>query len=255
MHNLNLSGNALTNKSMQRIMNYYRDRDERPLYNLDVRDNILNAHDARVIYETLPRLTHFNGINLVESKQKIDLNLSSQKLKLTEVSIVCCLTRESEIIKKLDLSKNYVDSDSLHVLADMISHTEDIEAINLALNPLSNNGADNSGSLALLKAMQNSKVVVQIDVLGGNLRPDIEENLLRSVMVNRSIKGNAVNSNKFKDYLDKRFLEVAPEKPVYHLDGWMPSLKVDPAFLYSRQNAARNRQVEVQNDHIMLPRR
>ena len=251
---LNLSGNALTKKSTHKLIDYFRDRDERPITNIDVRDNILNAHDIREVYEALPRLIHFNGINLVESKTKIELNLASKKLKLSEVSIVCCLSRESQIIKRLDLSKNYVDSDSLHVLSDLIDHTEDIEAINLALNPLTNNGDDNSGSLALLKSLQNTNMIMQIDILGGKIRPDIEEGIFRSVMVNRSIRGNTVPT-RFQDFLSKRLLEVAPEKPVYHLDGWMPSLKVDPSFLYSRQNAARNRQVEVRNDKIILPRR
>jgi hypothetical protein len=252
--NINFSGNALTKKSMHQIIEFFTDRDERPLDNIDVRDNILNAHDIREMYEALPRLKHFNGINLIESKGKIDLNLSGKKMKVTEVSIVCCLTRESQIIKTLDLSKNYVDSESLHVLADMIIHTEDIHAINLALNPLTNNGDDHTGSLALMKAMQSSTMICNLDLVGGKLRPDVEESIMRSVMINRSVKGNA-NPHRFKEFLDKRLLQVAPEKPQYHLDGWMPSLKVDPSFLYSRQNAARNRQVEVRNDKIILPRR
>ena len=251
---LNFSGNALTNKSTTAIIDYFVDREERPLEVLDVRDNILNAHDIQQVYEMLPRLKFLNGINLIESKGQIDLNLSGKKLKATEVSIVCCLSRESSIIKRLDLSTNFIDSDSLHVLADLIVHTEDIEGINLALNPLSNNGEDNTGSIALRNAMQRSTMIVDMKLIGGKLRPDIEESITRSVMVNRSIKGRR-DPTRFKSFLDKRLLEVAPEKPQYHLDGWMPSLKVDPAFLSSRQNAARNRKVEVRNDKIILPRR
>lgn len=251
---LNLSGNALTKASMALICEYFKGRDERPLDVLDVRDIILNANDIRHIYETLPRLKHFNGIDLLESKGKHELNLSGKKLKVTEVSIVCCMTRESSVIKRLDLSKNYVDSDSLHVLADMITHTEEISGINLALNPLSNSGEDHSGTLALAKAMQRSSMILHIDLTGGKVRPDIEESILRSAMINRSVEGNK-NPTRFRDHLDKKLEEAAPPKPQYHLDGWMPSLKVDPSFLYSKQNAARNRTVEVRNDKIILPRR
>mmetsp|Transcript_310 Transcript_310/g.711 ORF Transcript_310/g.711 Transcript_310/m.711 type:complete len:477 (+) Transcript_310:48-1478(+) len=251
---LNLSGNALTKKSTALICDYFMERDEKPLESLDVRDVILNAQDMRHIYETLPRLKYLNGIDLIQSKGQIDLDLSGKKLKTTEISIVCCLTRESPIIKRLNLSKNYVDSDSLHVLADMIAHTEEISGLNLSLNPLSNAGEDHSGSLALARAMQRSNMIVNIDVVGGKLRKDIEESILRSAMINRSVVG-AANPMKFREFLDKKLEEAAPPEPVYHLDGWMPSLQVDPAFLYSKQNAARNRTVEVRNDKIILPRR
>lgn len=254
LKSLNISGNALTKISMRLIYEHFGSREDRHLEDLDCRDNILSAIDIRDVYESLPRLRALNGINLWEARTKMELDLSGKKLKVAEVSVVCCLCRESSVIKKINLSMNHVDSDSLHVLANLLTSSEDVTALNLSLNPLTNNGEDTSGAKALAKALQLNSDLVDIDVLGGKIPAQIEENIYRSVMVNRSVKGSQ-NPKAFEDYLDKRYKDTAPPPPQYHLDGWMPSLQVDPAFLHSRQNAARNRTVEAHNDRIILPRR
>ena len=76
------------------------------------------------------------------------------------------------------------------MLAATLEPLRNIKNINLRLNPLTNDGEDNTGVLAIMRMLKKNKCILYMDITGCKVPTKIADDIERSLMVNRSVEAS-----------------------------------------------------------------
>lgn len=258
LKHLNLQYNVLTRLTTQLIVSAFI-RIEKKLLTLDIRENVMNEEDGKILIETFPSILSLNGIPVQDIKEDGSENYSivlpDTRMRISEVAIVCYLLERYKHIHGIDLSMNFIDSDCLLYISNHIEPLRHVFDIKLRLNPLTNNGDDLSGVKEYTAMVQRNKFICNTDFTGGNLPLNYEESIERSMMVNRCLRGTKTG-NLFQNYMNKLILEK--EKPIRipRYEQKKMSLIQDSRFLLSDNNVAKGKTMYVDEvtDEIILPK-
>lgn len=229
-------------------------------------------------------LTSLNGILLSPFKDHKENKLfqcNDLKANLIETGVICCVLQSYISLDTIELSRNLIDSNCLILISKTLSHLTNIHKIVLNYNPLTTslktndidennnnkqdkNGSKNSGTIdstvldlrginEFMNMLRINQWVVDVELYGCKVPPKIQENIERSLMVNRSI-GGMLRGNLFALYLSKQFHDRDNSKPKSASNLWKPSLTLDPYFLMSKQSPVSEINAIVEGDRIILPK-
>jgi hypothetical protein len=200
---LNFTSNGLTRKTTQLIIDTYQ-RALRPLKSIDLRENLINEEDSRQLYNAFSAtLTFLNGIDLTSFKDHKDNKaFLCQDLKAhrIETGVICCVLDAHLSLDALDASRNFIDSNCLILLSKVLLPLTNIHKVVLNYNPLTSSigseSTDNSSSsldlrgiTEFMKMLRINQWIVDVEMIGCKVPPKMQENIERSLMVNRSIEG------------------------------------------------------------------
>ena len=194
---LNLSQNALTRESTLLLIEMFANAG-RKLQSLDLRDNLLNEEDSRMLYYAFQTIHFLNGVNLVTLKNDSEdksYNLSDKGMTITEIAVVCCVLKRYTYLDCLDISKNAVTSECLELLAEVLLDLRNIKRIVMSHNPLTNGGQVMTGIKAMMNMLRVNKSILYVSLDGGMVPQVMAENIERSLMVNRCI-ANSIQGNQ-----------------------------------------------------------
>ncbi|CAE7781913.1 unnamed protein product, partial [Symbiodinium microadriaticum] len=186
---LNLTQNALTRESTNLLIEIFSNA-SRKLQSLDMRENLINEEDSRLLYYAFQTIHQLNGVNLAVLKNDSEdrkYNLSDKGMTITEISVVCCVLKRYLYLEDLDISKNLVTSECLEMLAATLLDLRNIKRITLNHNPLTNSGQDMTGIKAIMNMLRENKSILYVSLEGGKVPAMLAQNIERSLMVNRCI--------------------------------------------------------------------
>ena len=186
---LNLSQNALTRESTKLIISIFADRD-RKLQSLDLRENLVNEEDMRMLYYAFTTIHHLNGVNLISLKQDSEnrtYELKEKGMTINEIAVMCCAIKRYTYLEALEIQRNLVSSECLLMLADTLLNLRNIKRIDMSYNTLTNNGEEMAGIKAMMEMLRINRSILYITLDGCKVPEKIAENIERSLMVNRCI--------------------------------------------------------------------
>lgn len=261
LQTLNLSLNVLTTNSLKLIIERFAKLPvENSIQILDLRDNAISDHDGKLLYKHFRHtIIELNGLRLQAIKSNIDdsvLNMSNRKIRSCEVTILCCLLRQScPHIQVLNLSKNNIEAEGLFVIADSVRKNNALTEIHLSNNPLTESldGYDLSGAIEFMSALKETTRIKHVTIADCGLPKTLEESILTAVAVNRSLVG-VDNPTYFQDCVEaaahKRAARYAKDTGK-HI--WGPSIRdVDYNFV-DKTSLGDYGRVLVAGDNYSLP--
>jgi hypothetical protein len=294
---LNLNSNALTRNATQLLITTYQ-HSLRPIESIDVRENIMNNVDSTMLYQAFSAsLTFLNGILLSKFQDQTENRFDCANLKghLIETGVVCAVLNTHLSFDALDLSRNLIDSNCLILLSQTLRPLTNIHRVILNYNPLvtsiggvgteggetstGGNSFDLRGITEFMKMLRVNQFIFEVEMVGCKVPPKMQENIERSLMVNRSMEGmlrgqlSHLNlslshthspllppslppllGNRFNVYIADEFhsRDQREKKSVKSL--WRPSLTLDPYFLMSKNSPVSEIDAVVEGDRIILPK-
>jgi hypothetical protein len=234
---IDFSQNVLTSATVDSIISNFSRISRKPAV-INIRDNPnLTSEDAERLFLAFSTITLLNSIPIAELRKDEhmaeSIDLSQYDIKLFEVGIVKRLILEySSRLTSVNLRGNSINAAGLEVVLRAIQAKPFIRTVDLAFNPITNEGRDFTALMTLQQFLQSSSQLLHLNLDGIQIPADMKERITRALAVNRSVEGkrDGYHFNKFAASL------VQSKMPKFtkmeDIQKWQPKLTaVDESFV------------------------